>query len=65
MKAKIEKDEKAVVDMQVEAAKDNEKASAKGVKAADAALKQLTSDPTKFIGAGSEAGAEAGGEAKR
>ena len=70
-RAKIEKDEKLVTDMQVQAATDNEKAAAKSIKAADAAVKQLESDPNTFVGAGigsgsgSGSGSGAGGEAAR
>ena len=58
-KAKIEKEEKKVEDMQIQAAVANEKAIAKGAKAADAAVKQLESDPNKFVESGAESGSEA------
>ena len=45
--------------MQIQAAVANEKAIAKGAKAADAAVKQLESDPNKFVESGAESGSEA------
>ena len=45
--------------MQVQAAAANEKASASGAKAAAAAVKQLESDPNKFVESGAESGSEA------